>query len=365
MLSHHLEKEGNLEKMRLRLSQYSGKDYLVLAIVILPFTFALNSVLFGSRYFTQWNIFLPSTLLTAFIFSIDFIICGGLAMLLKKRMPNEEQTPRRLFLMIVCFVAMSGIFLLTVFHGYESFSSFNYSFNEKGFIWAYVSMAIVNIFLTMLIEGIYRYNNWRENLKETEKIKKAFTQSQLLGLKSQVNPHFLFNSLNTLSSLISEDEKEAETFLNEMSKVYRYMLRGDDEQLVPLQTELKFIYSYIHLLEKRFGQSLKVQLAIREEDKEKLLPPLSLQVLIENAFTQNSMSKTDPLLIHVCSNGKEVLVRNNRKPKIISNDMDIETGLDNLVTKYRLLNESTVTIKDDEKQRSIFLPLIENKGGLV
>jgi LytS/YehU family sensor histidine kinase len=226
-------------------------------------------------------------------------------------------------------------------------------------------MAIVNIFITLLIEGISRYENWRENLKETEKLKKAFTQSQLLGLKSQVNPHFLFNSLNTLSSLIQENEKEAEEFLNQMSKVYRYMLRGDDEQLVSVNTETKFIQSYLHLLGKRFGQSLQVKLNINEEDSDKLLPPLSLQVLIENAFNQNVMSKADPLLISICSNGKEILVRNTRKPKMISNDMDIESGLDNLVTKYRLLNNETVVIKDEEGQRSIFLPLIQSKGGLA
>ncbi|RYF84955.1 MAG: hypothetical protein EON98_07830 [Chitinophagaceae bacterium] len=351
--------------MKFRLPQYSGKDYLVLAIIILPLTLALNSVLFGSRYFTNWNIFLPSTLITAILFSLEFTLCGAIAMQVRRRMPDEEQTPRRLFAMIICFVAMSGVFLLTVFHGYENFPSFNYSFNEKGFIWSYVSMAIINIFITLVIEGIYRYNNWRENLTETEKIKKAFTQSQLLGLKSQVNPHFLFNSLNTLSSLISEDEREAEVFLNEMSKVYRYMLRGDDEQLVPLQTELKFIHSYLYLLRKRFGQSLQIKLNVQDEDKEKLIPPLSLQVLIENAFNQNVMSKADPLLITICSNGEEILVRNTRKPKMISNDLDIESGLDNLVTKYRLINNSTVVIKDDEKQRSIFLPLIEYKGGLV
>lgn len=351
--------------MTIRLPQYSGKDYLVLAIVILPFTLALNSIIFGARYFTTGIIFLPATIISGLLFSIDFIVCGFIATSLKQRMPDEVQTPWRLFLMIMCFIALSGVFLLTAFHGYELFSAYNYSFNEKGFIWAYVSMAIINIFITLLIEGIYRYNNWRENLKETETIKKAFTQSQLLGLKSQVNPHFLFNSLNTLSSLISEDEDQAEEFLNEMSKVYRYMLRGDDEQLVPLQTELKFITSYIFLLEKRFGQSLQVKINIQEEDKHKLIPPLSLQVLIENAFNQNVMSKADPLLIDICSNGKEILVCNTRKPKMISNDMDIESGLDNLVTKYRLLNDATVTIRDDEKQRSILLPLIENKGGLV
>jgi LytS/YehU family sensor histidine kinase len=279
-------------------------------------------------------------------------------------MPSEEQSNRRMIYMIGCFLLLSGFFLLTVFHGYELLPFFRYSFNEKGFTWAYMGMAIINIFLTMLMEGISRYNDWQENLKETEKLKKTFKQSQLLGLKSQVNPHFLFNSLNSLSSLIAENEKEAEAFLNEMSKVYRYMLRGDDEKLVPLQTELRFIQSYIHLLERRFGQSLQVQLNIREDDKAKLVPPLSLQVLIENAFTQNSMSKTEPLLIRISSDGgNEIVVRNNRNPKMVSNAIDFEAGLDNLVTKYRLLSSAEVVIKDGEKQRSIFLPLIEKKGG--
>ncbi|HVF81989.1 MAG TPA: histidine kinase, partial [Flavisolibacter sp.] len=281
--------------MKIKLPQYSGKDYLVLAITIFPITLAINSIIFGSRYFTEPSIFFTTTLITSIVFSADFTLCGFVALWLKSRMPDEEQTSRRLFYMIACFVTFSGILLLTIFNGYELFPSFNYTFNEKGFIWAYVGMAIMNIFLTLVIEGIARYSNWRDNLKETEQIKKAFTQSQLLGLKSQVNPHFLFNSLNTLSSLIVEDEQEAETFLNEMSKVYRYMLRGDDEQLVPLQTELKFIGSYIHLLNKRYGNSLQVTTQINEDDKYKLLPPLRLQVLIENAFTQNSMSKTEPL----------------------------------------------------------------------
>lgn len=345
--------------MQLKLPQYSGKDYLVLGIILLPMTVALNSTIFGGRYFTRWDICLPSTFITAAVFAVDFVACGAIATWMRLRMPQELQTNRRLLSMIACFVLLSGAFLLTVFHVYELFPSFNYTFNEKGFIWAYMSLAIINIFLTLLMEGISSYNRWRENLKETEKLNKTFKQSQLLGLKSQVNPHFLFNSLNTLSSLIAEDEAEAETFLNEMSKVYRYMLRGDDEQLVALHTETKFVESYIHLLERRFGQSLQVQLDIKAEDKNRLIPPLSLQVLIENAFTQNSMSRTEPLVIKITSDGSKVVVRNNRKPKAIGNVIDFEASLDNLVTKYRLLNSAEVVIKDEALQRSIFLPLIE------
>ncbi len=347
--------------MHIRLPQYSGKDYVVLAIVILPLTLIINSFIFGSRYFTEGAVFLPATPVTAFLLAFDFLLCGYIAAAMKKRMPRGAQTPLRLLYMILCFVALSGLFLMIAFSGYESIGAFRYRFQLNGFVWAYVSMAIVNIFLTLLIEGIHRYNHWRDNLQETEQIKKAVTQSQLLGLKSQVNPHFLFNSLNTLSSLIEENEKEAEHFLNEMTKVYRYMLRGDDEQLVPLQTELRFIDAYLHLLNKRFGSSLQVTLQIAEKDKQKLVPHLSLQVIIENAFSQNSMTKTEPLFIKI-SSGKEneLLVCNSRQPKMISNVIDFEAGLDNLVTKYRLLNSAEVLIRDEEAQRCIFLPLIEN-----
>ena len=338
---------------------------MVLGIIIVPFTLGLNSIIFGSRYFTEWNVFLPATALTGALSALDYVLCTAVGAFLKRRMPREEQTSRRMLYMIACLILLSGFFLMTVFHGYELFPSYHYTFNEKGFIWAYMGMAIINIFLAMLLEGISRYHDWKDNLQETEKLKKTFKQSQLLGLKSQVNPHFLFNSLNTLSSLITENEKEAEAFLNEMSKVYRYMLRGDDEQLVTLQTELRFIHSYLHLLERRFGQSLQVQMNIRDEDKEKLIPPLSLQVLIENAFTQNIMSKSEPLLIRICSDGEnEVAVRNTRNPKMVSNAIDFEAGLDNLVTKYRLLNSAEVVIKDEEAQRCIFLPLIQKRGGL-
>lgn len=351
--------------MKIRLPQYSGKDYLVLAIVILPVTLAINSLIFGARYFTESHIFFPTTLLSALLFAFGFILCGFIAEGMKKRMPRGAQTPRRLFFMILFFVALSGVMLLVAFNGYELFPSFRYTFNLNGFVWAYVCMSIINIFLTLLIEGIHRYNHWRDNLQETEQLKKAVMQSQLLGLKSQVNPHFLFNSLNTLSSLIEENEAEAEAFLNEMTKVYRYMLRGDDEQLVTLRTELRFIESYLHLLNKRFGSSLQVTLDIAHADLGRMVPPLSLQVIIENAFSQNSMTRSAPLLINISSqDGERLLVCNSRQPKMVGNVIDFEAGLDNLVTKYRLLNSSEVVIHDEDNQRCIYLPLIENKEAL-
>ena len=219
-------------------------------------------------------------------------------------------------------------------------------------------IAILSL-VCFLHEGIARYESWNANLKETEELRKSYKQSQLMGLKSQVTPHFLFNSLNTLSSLISEDEDAAEKFLNEMSKVYRYMLRNDDDQLVTLQTELDFLASYIYLLKARYSNALELHVAIDENERQKCLPPLTLQVIVENIISQNAFSKSSPLRIHFSSeNGCGIAIKNNIQPKIITEPVDYDSGLDNLVNKYRLLNHNAITIEETNTERVIWLPLI-------
>jgi len=131
-------------------------------------------------------------------------------------------------------------------------------YSEKAFVWNFIVLSVLSIFRTFLLEGVNSYNEWKRNNTETEKLNVSYNQSRLNALKSQVNPHFLFNCLNTLSSLIQEDEEKAEMFLNEMSKVYRYMLRNDEETLVPLEVELGFIKSYHHLLKARYGDGLQL-----------------------------------------------------------------------------------------------------------
>jgi sensor histidine kinase YesM len=132
--------------------------------------------------------------------------------------------------------------------------------------------------------------------KRNRRAEKYRSSKQLLGLKSQINPHFLFNSLNSLSSLIDESSEDAEKFLDEMTKVYRYMLRNE-ELLVPLEKEMQFIRSYYALLKARYGNGIQLEIDINEACWQALLPPLSLQVIIENAFTQNIVAKNTPLKI--------------------------------------------------------------------
>jgi two-component system, LytTR family, sensor kinase len=348
--------------MKVQLPQYSGKDNLVMIAFVPSFALCINCLIFGAAYFTHWSIFLGATIISSLYFAVDFILCGLVAVFMKHRFPQEKDLMKRLTIMILIFLVITGLFLYCLFLTYEVLPFFNQPFSESAFTWAYFSMGIINVFLTFLMEGISRYQDWKRNWEETEKLKKTYKQSQLQGLKSQVNQHFLFNSLNSLSSLIQEDEEKAEEFLNEMSRVYRYMLRMDEEQMVTLETELKFIRSYRHLLKARYGAGLELEIDVSEEDLGKWLPPLTLQVIVENAFSHNAVSKESPLVITISSQGyNNIKVSNNVQPKIITTALDNDTAMDNLVNKYALLIDSPLRIDETSAARDIYLPLLINK----
>ena len=343
----------------MKLPKYTSKDYMVLLWVILPFSIVLNALIFGKLYFSEWYIFALATLISGIAFCIDFIICGAVAVALKSRFPNEKHLARRLTIMILTFLIITGLFLFSMFKGYEAVGFFGYTFNDSGFIWSYIAMGIFNIFLTFLHEGISRYEEWKANQKEMEQVKMAYRKSQLMGLKSQINPHFLFNSLNSLSSLISEDEEAAERFLNELSKIYRYMLRNEDDKLVPLNTELNFITSYFYLLNARYSTALQLKIDVSEADRQKSLPPLTLQHIIENTIAQNAFSKSMPLTVFIGMDEGCMMVKHNIQRKIGSEVVDAESGFDNLVEKYRLLHETPFYVKELDNERIIHVPLID------
>lgn len=340
----------------MKLPRYTRKDYLVLLWVILPITIVLNTLIFGKLYFSAWHIFALATLTSGVAFSIEFLICGFIAVALKSRFPREKQLVIRLALMIFTFLIITGLFLFSVFKGYEAIDFFGYTFNDSGFVWSYIAMGIFNIFLTFLIEGISRFEEWKANQKETEQVKILYRQSQLSGLKSHINPHFLFNCLNTLSSLISEDEESAEKFLDEMSKIYRYMLRNDDEQLVSLDTELNFIKSYFYLLNTRYSSSMQLTVNVDPDERHKLIPPLTLQYIVEDTIGQNSCSKSSPLKISIRGKSGSLEIRNTIQTKIGIDCSDC--ALRSIIDKYRLFHETDFVLKEENGERIIQIPLI-------
>lgn len=344
---------------RFRLPQYTRKDLWIFAAVVPVIVLVYNSLLFGNRYFLEGRVFLWASVCTFLILGCFWFVFTWIAVTLRNRFPRDADLMKRMAISIFLFIIINGLIVTILFWGYDYFHFLNYELNQIRYQWTLLSAAIFNVFVTILHEGVDSFEKWKKTMLETQQLKKVYMQSRLLGLKSQMNPHFLFNSLNSLSSLISEDTATAEKFLDEMSKVYRYLLRSDD-RLVTLGTEVQFIHSYYYLLKVRYGEGIHIHLQIREEQLNLLMPPLTLQLLVENTYTANTISKDSPLNIHISSLGEHWLqLQHNVQQKIRVGIQESEpAGLDNIINKYRLLCRQTVSVRQTENQRIIQLPLI-------
>lgn len=345
-----------------RLPRYTKRDISMLLWAVMPFSVLLNWIIFEGQYFGDLTVFMLSTPITFIVIGTAFLLFRYIGRSFRERFPEDVDFYKRTILLILLFCLMSALIIYGLFSIYQSIGLLPTTNYESQLTWAYLFTWIVNIFVTFLNEGIFSFERWKKDLNETEDLKIAYKQSQLMGLKSQVNPHFLFNSLNSLSGLIQEDTAQAEKFLDEMSRVYRYMLRNEEEQLVTLAMELQFIQSYFALLKARYNEAVDLKLEVSEEDRQKHLPPLSLQVIIENALFQNKTARDSPLVIEIYStDGQSLTITNNVQRKVMTETIDYEAGLDNLVKKYQLMNQLPVLIQENPDKRIIRLPLLSLK----
>lgn len=180
------------------------------------------------------------------------------------------------------------------------------------------------------------------------------------ALKQQINPHFLFNSLNTLKSLIRLDAERSVEYVIGLSDVYRYLLKHGDNITVTLREEIGFLNAYIFLLERRFENNLTVNVDIPENYLDSLIPPVSLQILIENAVKHNVVSKARPLRIQIGIENHRILVQNNLQPRY-SVEVSTGTGLGTIDHRYRLLIDKSIIINSGEKTFTVYLPIISAK----
>lgn len=194
--------------------------------------------------------------------------------------------------------------------------------------------------------------------RERDRFEKEKLQAELQQLKGIVNPHFLFNSLNSLSSLIGESPAQAEAFLDELTKVFRYLLRNNDTELTTLAQELQFMRSYYHLLQTRYGRAISMHTHVDPTFESYLLPPLTLQLLVENAVKHNRLHKESPLRIELFSEAPaRLVVRNNlaaREQRIESTGI----GLRSINSRYSLLNHEPLTIQKEDGFFCVVIPLI-------
>jgi len=201
-----------------------------------------------------------------------------------------------------------------------------------------VIAVIVNIIVCGFAEAYILFIKWKNTLIETEKLQREKAESQYAALKNQVNPHFLFNSLNSLSSLIRVSPEKAIDFVDKFSKIYRYVLDMNDKMVVELKDELNFLQSFYFLQKIRFGKNLEIETNIDAAKLNEYIPPLSIQILIENAIKHNEISSEKPLKINIYLENDFLVIENNLQLK---NSMESSTGigLSNLKERYEHLSD--------------------------
>lgn len=217
---------------------------------------------------------------------------------------------------------------------------------------------IITFIVLLIMEGAYFFNLWRDSLTRVQRMEKQQLQAQLDQLKAQVQPHFLFNSLNTLSAMleIEKDIPRAVLFIEEFSLLYRRILENKDVQLVSLEEEIRFVEAYLLLQKERFTSALEVKINIKDSDKDKLVLPMAIQELLENAIKHNRMSRAEPLEIKITSEMHHLCISNPNRPKA-NHTPSTGTGLENLAMRLRLLEAPKLSVDHGEIFR-VCIPLL-------
>ncbi|HEX5025088.1 MAG TPA: histidine kinase, partial [Agriterribacter sp.] len=266
----------------------------------------------------------------------------------------------RIALLAMLLVPLMSLSVLIIFLVYDQLGVLGYALKVHNLQTGLLVGFCVNLIFETLFEAEYALGKHKESIEEKNALRALSVQQEFDALKSQVNPHFLFNCFNTLSSLISEDKQRAETFLDELSKVYRYLLRNNEDGLSTVDNEIQFIQSYYKLLRTRHGEAVQMNMEIDKRYLPYLLPSLSLQLLVENVVKHNSLSKNHPVVIDIFTTaGNKLVVNNNLRRRVIK-IQGTKVGLHNIAAKYKLLNREGFQVMSDERNFTVVLPLIWN-----
>lgn len=222
--------------------------------------------------------------------------------------------------------------------------------------WSMFFQILGTFFITMTVHAIAFLRGWRQSEINAERLQKEHALSKYEALKNQVNPHFLFNSLNALTSLVHPDPDLAVKFIKQLSEVYRYVLDSQHKEVVSLEEELNFTQRYVFLQQIRHGESLQVQLPSRL-DQDWHLPPLALQMLFENAVKHNRLLPQEPLTITAAVEGEYLVVRNNLQAKSQS-EPPSGLGLPNIKARYAMLTNKKMEAYATETEFIVKLPLL-------
>jgi sensor histidine kinase YesM len=273
---------------------------------------------------------------------------------------NWLENPRKKVLIHVILAVSYSIFIILLFYLYiwfiimkrNGFHGFYSHFNTG----IYICFSI-NVIFILISYSYHFFKSWKKSVLAEEQLKRESLVLQYESLKNQVNPHFLFNSLNVLTSLIERDSEASIKYVKQLSEVFRYVLDQNARELVPIETELKFIGSYIYLQKIRFGENFKIHTDIRE--KEFLIVPMALQILIENVVKHNEISSEHSLEMSIYDDPQFLIVKNSIQPRNYLPDSN-QVGLKTLEFQYDLLSGRKLEVFNDGSHFVVKLPKIKN-----
>ena len=256
------------------------------------------------------------------------------------------------------------IFLMRIFEevvmGGESFEGFM----ERETLDNYYLAIALTLGINLLVHAFYFYKRYQENRVKEQKIIAGTASAQFETLKNQIDPHFLFNSLNVLSSLIEENPESAQKFTTSLSKVYRYVLEQKDKELVSVQEELAFAKTYMNLLKMRFENSVFYELPEEISNPEAKVVPLSLQLLLENTIKHNVVSQQRPLKIRIYEHDGYLVVQNDLQKKEVLQDRR-GVGLQNIVSRYAIITARQVQVEETQQHFTVKLPILTKQLGIM
>ena len=335
--------------------------------ILLCFFIGIGVQIMSSLMFGNSNLTFDYLLKSFYIYQMYSFVIGfaniRLFAYLKNKGALEGGSKKKLLLNFVYSIVLT-LFCLLLLNFVTEVIIFDHSvatFIEKQGLGSYVFGLIITVLIILVFHLIAFYKELNDNkVKEHQIVAKTET-AKYESLKSQIDPHFLFNSLNVLTALIGENPEQAEKFTTKLAKVYRYVLEQKNKDLISLEEELSFARVYMDLLKMRFEDAVLFSIPDEVSNPALKIMPLSLQLLLENAVKHNSVSEQAPLNIEIIEQDGYLIVSNNYNPKS-SLEKGTKIGLKNIIDRYKLITQKEVRISKSNAQFVVALPLLTKKS---
>lgn len=342
--------------MKIGLKQFARLIWLSMGVmvVIMVINWAFGSPMALNRQLlTMFGFTVLYTLSLYFANSLVF-------RLLDRHFVGENRFAKKRILLGFVFsflVSLLTVFVLRIFEDVviekKSFATFLAKETPNNYVFAIV----ITFFITLSAYAFNFYRAYQENKVKQQKIIAGTASAKFETLKNQIDPHFLFNSLNVLSSLIEENPDNAQKFTTSLSKIYRYVLEQKDKELVGLEEELSFARTYMNLLKMRFENSLFYELPESLPNADAKVVPLSLQLLLENTVKHNVVSQQKPLHIRIFIDGDYLVIQNDFQKKEVLQDRE-GVGLQNIINRYGIITKRKVLVEQNEKTFTVRIPIL-------